>query len=359
VAADPERQGSTMPEHDEGVRQLMAALADYLAARGYRVTQGVSVRGRSGARHAVDILAERADDVTSYRLMIQCSAADAPIDANVLAGAHLAMVDTGISKVIVVSRKGWRLDVERQAGRLGVDLWGPEQLAERIGAAPSPKEERAEGEGATVGLPVNMTQQAATQLIRRDSRGTLGMGRETVLWVRPFWLPFHRIRTRHTREERERFHRPHLRAREYWNVYDGLEGSLAAQWDGEPRLVPTTGGTVVRPRVPDLAIVRNIEEAARSLSEASSPEDRERQEEVLRALGIPLPVSFFDLSPGGEVYMPFFLALVRSRDGDRVVAVDAHEREMSESMSRIAMKHLGHIRSAGGKGPEATPEFTG
>ncbi len=132
-----------------------------------------------------------------------------------------------------------------------------------------------------------------------------------------------------------------------------------AQWDSEPRLVNTSGGALVRPRVPDLAIVRGIEEIARSLSEAATPEDRERQEEALRALGIPLPVTFFDLSPGGEVYMPFFLALVRSRDGDRVVAVDAHEQDVSEPMSRIAMKHLGHILGAGGKGPRLAPEPAG
>jgi len=347
-----------MGDRDEGERQLAAAVADHLAAHGYRVTRGVSLRGRSGARHDIDVLAERSDPVTSYRLMVQCSGARVPIDDNVVAGAHLAMVDTGMSKVIVVSLKGWRFDVEAQAGRLGVDLWGPDEIEHRLGSLPGVQSEES-GEGATVGLPVNMTQQAAAQLIRRESRGALGIGREAVLWIRPYWLPFHRIRTRHTREEKERFQRAHLRAREYWNVYDGLEGSLVAQWDGEPRLVPTSGGTVVRPRVPDLAIVRTIEEIARSLSEAAAPEDRERLEEALRALGIPLPVTFFDLSPGGEIYMPFFLALVRSRDGDRVVAVDAHEQDVSEAMSRIAMKHLGHIQTAGGKGSRATQEYSG
>ena len=344
-----------MAERDERERQLADAVADYLAAHGYRVARGVSVRGRSGARHDIDLLAERSDDVTSYRLMVQCTGGNAPIDDNVVAGAHLAMVDTGMSKVIVVSSKGWRLDVHAQAGRLGVDLWGPDEIEERLGSVPTV--ERADTtSGATVGLPVNMTPHAAGELVRRATRGTLGIGREAVQWVRPYWLPFHRIRTRHTREEKERFHRTHLRAREYFNVYDGLEGALAAQWDSEPHMVATSGGTLVRPRVPDLAIVGSIEEIARSLSEASTPEDRERQEEALRALGIPLPVTFFDLSPEGEIYMPFFLALVRSRDGDRVVAVDAHEQEVSEAMSRIAMKHLGHILSAGGKGPRLAPE---
>ncbi len=340
---------------DEGDRLLAGAVASYLAAHGYRVTRGVSMRGRSGARHDIEVLAERSDDVTHYRLMVRCSGANAPIDDNVVAGAHMAMVDTGMSKVIVVSRKGWRFDVEAQAGRLGVDLWGPDDIDERLGSVPGAQ--TGGGDGEPVGLPVNMTPQAAAQVVRREARGALGIGREAVQWIRPYWLPFHRIRTRHTREEKERFHRPHLRAREYWNVYDGLEGSLAAQWEGEPHLVPATGGTVVRPRVPDLAIVRNIEEIARGLSESMAPEDRERQEEALRALGIPLPVTFFDLSPGGEVYIPFFLALVRSRDGDRVLAVDAHAQEVSEAMSRIAMKHLGHILGAG-KGPRGVREYS-
>src|SRR5919109_689229 len=121
----PQYNARTMAERDERERQLAGAVGDYLAARGYRVSRGVNLRGRSGARHEIDVLAERSDEVTSYRLMVQCAGAGAPIDDNVVAGAHMAMVDTGMSKAIVVSTKGWRIDVHAHAGRLGVDLWGP------------------------------------------------------------------------------------------------------------------------------------------------------------------------------------------------------------------------------------------
>lgn len=330
------------PVAPDGARErLLSRVADYLGQHGYTITRDVSVTGRSGTGYHLDLVAERSDEVATYRVLFEAKAWSSPVESDLVAGVHLAVGDLGLSKGIVLTREGWKAGVDETARKLGVDLWGPGELQSRLGpaqdSAPRPTKE------ATVGLPVVMGKEVAADLARRASRGALRVGREEIAWVRPFWLPFHRIRVRHTSEERQRLRKAQLRTQEFWNVYDGLSGSLYAQWDDAPELPPTKGGNVVPPRLPSVRIVNDIEAVARSYNEEEDPEAVERQEEALVAYGIELPVSFFDLSPEGELYIPFYLALLRRQGGERVVAIDANQQRPSEEMSRVALMHLGYI----------------
>jgi Restriction endonuclease len=331
-------------------RQVVAAVADYLSRHGYRTATGVALRGRSGANYTVDVLAEKSDDVTTFRLMIECKALGSPVDKDVMAPVHMTMTDLGINKAILLSEKGWKQATETAAKRLGIELWGPVEIEGRLGKLDGEEGEPAPPAGVQ-GFPSNLSREEAEQVVRRQSRGMLGIGTENVVWFRQYWLPFYRMKIRHTHEEKERFRKPTLRTREQWNLYEGLSGSLYDQWDEEP-----TGGAVkaerlVRPRIPALHVVGDIEDTARHYNESTNPEATLRHEERLLALGVDLPVSFFDLSTPTEVYIPFFLALLRTRDGQqRIVAIDASSKDVSEEMSRIAMMHLDHIvGSTGGQ----------
>ena len=175
------------------------------------------------------------------------------------------------------------------------------------------------------------------------------MSSETVMWFGQFWLPFYRIKVRHTREEKERFRKPILRTREFWNVYDGLGGSLYDQWNRDPGTGPVSPERLVRPRIPGLHVVNEIEETAARYNEAANPDATMRYEDRLGELGIDLPVSFFDLSTPSELYIPFYLALLRGRDGQqRIVAIDASSGLVSEEISRITMMNVDHILDSSG-----------
>jgi hypothetical protein len=329
--------------------QVVARVADYLSRHGYRTATNVSLRGRSGANYDVDVLAEKADDVTTFRVMVDCKSWDVSVEKQVLAGVHVAMTDLGINKAIVVTAKGWRAAVEAGAKRLGIDLWGPADVEGRLGPLGAPRA-GAEGRGSIVGLPSTMDKADAEQLVRRQSRGRLGMSSETVVWFGEFWLPFYQLKVRHTREDKERFRKPTLRTREFWNVYDGLDGSLYDQWNAEPGARPVTPERLVRPRIPGLHVVNEIEETAARYNEATNPDATLRYEERLGALGIDLPVSFFDLSTPGELYLPFYLSLLRGRDGQqRILAIDASSGLVSGEMSRIAMMNIDHIVGFSGR----------
>ena len=330
---------------DTGASRIGAAIADHLGQNGYRVARHVSLRGRSGATHVVDVLAEKTDAVTTFRVMVHCGTWDTNVDRDVLGAIHLIATDLGVGKIIVVTARGFRSDAEATARRLGMDLWGPVELEQHVGPIdqPAPRQRRRESRG----FPVTASEQQARELVHRGSRGVLGLGREEVAWLRPVWLPFLPMRVRHTREEKDRFRKPFLRTREYHCVYDGLSGALYEQWDRDPRLVSITQGRIVRARITPHAVVEQIEDVAARLNSEQEPEEVEQLEESLLGLGIPSPVSFFDIQPEEEIYVPFYLALLRNRSGERILAINAHLKTSSESMGRIAMMHLSHIvRSA-------------
>ena len=328
--------------------QLVATVADYLSRHGYRTATNVSLRGRSGANYDVDVLAEKSDDVTTFRMMVECKTWDAPAEKQVLAGVHLAMTDLGINKAIVISAKGWKAATDAGARRLGIELWGPVDVEGRLGR-PGPAPPGSSARGPLYGLASSFPKDQAEQLVRRQSRGPLGLGNETVVWFGQFWLPFYRLKVRHTRDEKERFRKPTLRTREFWNVYDGLGGSLYDQWDQDPGTGPVTPERLVRPRIPGLHVVNEIEETAARYNEASNPDATMRYEDRLGALGIDLPVSFFDLSAPAEMYIPFYLALLRGRDSQqRILAIDASSGLESEEISRIAMMNIDHIVDSSG-----------
>jgi hypothetical protein len=259
------------------------------------------------------------------------------------------MTDLGINKAIVVSAKGWKTATEAGARRLGIELWGPVDVEGRLGRLGAARE-GAGGRGAVVGLLPAMSRGDAEQVVRKQGRGPLGLSTETVVWFGQFWLPFYQLKVRHTREDKERFRKPLLRTREFWNVYDGLGGSLYDQWNQDPGSSPVTPERLVRPRIPGVHVVNEIEETAARYNEATNPDATIRYEERLGALGIELPVSFFDLSTPEEMYIPFYLSLLRGRDGQhRIVAIDASSSLVSEEISRIAMMNIDHILDSSGR----------
>ena len=330
------------PSTGEG--NIGQAVAEYLARHGYRVARDVALRGRSGANHTLDVLAEKSDEVTTYRLMVHCRDWDTAVDRDTVAGVHLTASDLGMSRAILLGGRGWAAGAEPAARRLGVELWGPVEIEGRLGRLPE------SGSGAVLapirGVRVNVAEPAAADIVARHRRGKLGVNREELVWLRPFWLPFLPVRVRHTREEKDRFRRAAPRTRVYLNVYEALGGSLYAQWDRDPETVSINEGRV-RPKVTAYSIVAEIEETAKRLSEARTPQAYERHDAGLNALGIPTPVSFFELTAEEEVYLPFFLALLRNRTGERILAIDANRGEVSEEVGVIAMKHLGHIADSG------------
>src|SRR4051794_3290909 len=105
----------------------------YFKANGYVTQRNVVLRGRSGAPHEIDVLAESDDGVTVTRVAVECKAWAAVIEKDVVMKLVWEANDLAITKMVVVALGGWASGAETVAAHSSVDLWGPEELQRRLG----------------------------------------------------------------------------------------------------------------------------------------------------------------------------------------------------------------------------------
>ncbi|HUK78140.1 MAG TPA: restriction endonuclease, partial [Thermoleophilia bacterium] len=177
------------PYSAEKSRRLEAEVAHALAAGGYAARRNVVREGRSGARHEIDVLAEKGDGLTTFSLMVECKAWDRPVDKEVLAKAAFVGADVGADKTIVVALQGATGGAALSAAELGVELWGPEELERRLGRVALADLGAARAQTA-LGFAVAVDHARAARLAERErAKGMLGLGAEEVAWFGLLWLP--------------------------------------------------------------------------------------------------------------------------------------------------------------------------
>src|SRR5881392_3883046 len=120
--------GSTGAERGRELERRMAA---YFEAHGYVCERNVVLRGRSGAPHEFDVIAQKSDGITTFRLAVECKAWKAPIEKDAITKFDYTLRDVGINKGIVVSHGGLRSGARTAAEQLGIEVWDEKDLADR------------------------------------------------------------------------------------------------------------------------------------------------------------------------------------------------------------------------------------
>lgn len=108
----------------------------YFKLTGYAAERNVIREGRSGAPHEIDVLASKNDGVTDVTIAIECKAWDTPIEKDVISKLSMELGDLAINKGIVVSLNGWTTGAELTAKQLGIELWGRDEIRDRLGPLP-------------------------------------------------------------------------------------------------------------------------------------------------------------------------------------------------------------------------------
>jgi hypothetical protein len=121
-----------MSAQDKGAA-LERSIEQFFIESGYETQRNVILEGRSGGRHEIDVLASKADGVTTIRIFVECKAWNSPIEKDVVTKAAYVMGDLGFNKAIVVSLAGCRVGAEQSAEQLGVDLWDTFEIEKRLG----------------------------------------------------------------------------------------------------------------------------------------------------------------------------------------------------------------------------------
>jgi hypothetical protein len=314
--------GSLIGSADKG-RELERRIADFFGLNGYKTERNVFLHGRSGAKHEVDVVADRSDGITSFRVIIECKAWDMPIEKETVAKLEYVLRDVGANKGIIVTLSGWRTGADQAARQLAIELWGPDELEKRLGQVVLASLHSGPVGERIMGFRCDVPQAQARSVIEPLSKGRLGLGKEEIVGTWLAWLPIHFLEIACSRVEKQRFRKPALVTRTIWNGYEGIGGRLWISL-GEPMNPRELSVPVlVPPRVKDSLIVGELTQAAGRLNEVVRTDAVARHAHKLSSLGVPLPVSSLTVGLRQEIYVPYYLALLRARGGgERLVAVD-------------------------------------
>lgn len=307
-------------------------------SHGYRTQANVVLVGQSGARHEIDVLASRHEELLETRIGIECKNWAQPIDTAVVARARLVRDDLGLGHMVIACPGGATPAARATAVQTGVTLWEQGELAARLGPAalaalgPNPQGQ------PRCGVPRTVPQARAERTLRAEVRGPLGVARGQIRWLGDAWVTLHEVRF--GCGERTGI-RQRLRVRAAYTVYESLTGR--ARWTADRPVVTDPELRDDAPTLPGgmtAAVLRA--DLARTVERSDllvQPTALERHEEACRALMIPEATSV-SVDAIRSLEWPVCLAVVDDRRGSRVVVVDATRGRIDPELGEACTAQL-------------------
>lgn len=327
-------------------RLLEQRVAEFFRSHGYAATCNEIIEGRSGGRHEVDVLAEKSDSLTTYRVAVECKAWQTPIEKDVVTKLHYILGDLGLHKGIIVCLAGSRSGAKRTASDLGLELWGPEEIRKHLGDAAFAELDVPDSTNMTMSLGQDFVAPAlqAEKAIARSRIGRWSFGAtEEVTWFAPVWLPAYCVTLTITQPERKRG-RTKLRAMELNNLYDALGGRYLGSVSGDWERIEMPDRGALRPALRDTKVHAALRKAEQGYQKVTSEAAIQRHIAKLRDLGIPAPVRSTSIDATALVYLPFYLGILVNDSGQRVVAVDGVSGVVSDEVTELLTANLSLVR---------------
>jgi len=323
---------------------LEQQVASLLRSNGYTVTTNVFLTGRSGATHEIDVVGEKADQLTTFRVAVECKAWEAPIEKDVIAKFSYVLNDVGMREGIVACLGGYRSGAETAARETGITLWGPDELRSRLGSlAVSDLSVRAP-QHIALGFPFTMSLEQANPLFDREAKGKLGFGAENIVWASAAWLPIAIVQVALSQTEGRL--KKVVQTRRVWNAYEMVDGGLIYSYPSAPILTDVDlMKHAIRPMKKEASFLRTIREAVEKFDGVSTEAARMRHAQNLQRLGIPPPHRAVPESVS-LAFQPLFVALARRRDGERVIAVDGSSRVIHPRLGAVLSKNVQWLRDS-------------
>lgn len=307
-------------------------------AHGYRTQLNAVVVGQSGARHEVDVLASRREDLLETRVGVECKNWAQPIDTAVVARARLVREDLGLGQMVVACPGGATPAARTTAAQAGVTLWERAELEARLGVAtlaalgPGPAATGRRGVARRVGRP------RAERALRAEARGPLGMSRGQIRWLGDAWLTVYEVRF--GCGERAGL-RQRLRVQAAFTVYESLTGGACWTSSGPAAVAADIldDAPVLSARVSADALGADLARLVGRTGTLVQASARERHDDACRALLIPeaAHVTVDDIT---AVEWPICIAVVDDRRGTRAVVLDAADGRVDPALGDCCTAHL-------------------
>lgn len=130
--------GDDMGQADDP--ELKAQIRDYLEKQGYQITDTAKLTGKSGIEHTFDMLAQKDDGFTTYRIAI-CIIAGGDREAEVKAIFSFAnkAYDTGIQSRVLIASPQLSPEAKQLAQKQRIKVIDAEQIESMFEAKPQPQ----------------------------------------------------------------------------------------------------------------------------------------------------------------------------------------------------------------------------
>jgi len=322
--------------------ELESKIEKFFQLNGYSTKRNVILEGKSGGKHEVDILAEKSDGITTFRVMVECKAWDKPIEKDVVSKVSYVAKDLGLNKAIIVSLSGWRIGAEKTVKELGIELWGSNEIEQRLGKVVVAELETIEFKKVVEGFPLLVKEEQIMPLVEKESKGTLGLSKEEIVWIKPIWLPCYMFQVSYSRVEG--VIKKSVRTTKIWNIYEALMGSYLFGFEDEPSLKEVKAENIIQPRIKDSKIRNEIAKTFEKALQVVTPRARARYAQKLATLGIPPhKLSGVSIDKVSEIFYPFYIALLKKGEEERVVAVDGVVGDLSKTVSYVLTANLSYV----------------
>jgi hypothetical protein len=301
--------------------RLEQQIAAFLGQHGYAVSTNLRAQGRSGAIHELDVVGDKSDGLTSFRLVVECKAWTSAIDKEVVYKLAAELADLGAARGIIVTPSGWTVQAGQAAAQANIELWGPNELRSRFGGPALEQFRFRQPEVGVMGTQFTVSYEAALQTLRHAAHGRLGFGRDEMAWCGQLWLPVWILQIAVTREEGT--FRKVPRVTRVWNGYDGLRGRLV-QIDTGPPPVVTVDVSIgyLRPRLQQGVVDKAIRKAAEQWRKVVTQSAKQRYARTLAEMGLRVPFDTVSVETTTLTYYPVWMALLQKGSQERIAAVD-------------------------------------
>ncbi len=319
-------------------RKLEDLIAKFFAINGYKVNKNILLEGKSGGKHEIDVLAEKSDEITKIRIMVECKAWNKPIEKDVVSKVSFVKQDLGLDKAIIVSLAGWRVGAEKAAKEMGIELWGREHLEKILGKVTLLQLEEIEFTKTAVGFPLYVTLEEVKNKIEKKASGFFGLWKEEIEKISLIWIPCYIFELLFSKPEG--FLSTTIKAVKRWNIYEALTGRCIYYSETEPVVQDISIQKTLQPLVKESHIKKEIEKTLKKFLEVVRYTSKEKYGMKLSKFCIPRDVVSVEIIKTKSVFRPFYAGILRKNDRRRVVAVDGVNGEIHEIMSDVLTMHL-------------------
>lgn len=334
---------------------LEQRIESFFRLNNYETQRNVILEGRSGAPHEIDVYAKKHDGVTDVSVAVECKAWEAPIEKDIVSKLSMELADLGINKGIIVCLRGFTTGAEMTAKQLGIELWGTDDIRNKLGQVAVAEISAAGSLRTGRGFAATIEEAQLSPRLIATARGFLGFGREELVWLKSVSLPFWLVELDHSRRRSTFLKGTVMETTKRWNLYEALSGSFHQFFDAAPQLSDLPMPSSLPPRTNTRKLERDINDTIKKAQTVVRQSTQARYESKLLALGVPGDAEAVHVLRTEIIYVPFSVALLRANDGYRVIAVDAVWGRRSRPIDHSLSENVSFVTDVLGAdvGPEA------